>query len=216
MSNTIFFYICFKYCNNYFKFSQSTCVFNDDFRSIVCNISNTNIKFIRNSRVGAYIYFTDGTNIKVNESYEEISLYEEIEIESVDSKGNKTKLKQLIKTKKQIPKSQINSILQQQSLLKQKYSNIFTTPPHNDPINKPEITSTTLSNTLSPLTAHKLKQNNNIQETTNINSPLDKYEYEQKQIPIYDNSGNIIGHTIKKYRKRKQSNNNDIEIIEEI
>jgi hypothetical protein len=35
-------------------------------------VHNTNVKFIRDSRVGAYIYFTDGTNIKVNESYEEI------------------------------------------------------------------------------------------------------------------------------------------------
>lgn len=159
---------------------------------------------------------TEEPNSK-NESYEEISLYEETEIENIDSKGNKTKSKQLIKTKKQIPKSQINSILQQQSLLKQKHSNNFTTPPHNEPIIKPEITSTTLSNTLSPLTTHQLKQNNNIQETpTNPTSPLPKYEYEQKQIPIYDNNGNIIGYTIKKYRKRKQSNNNDIEIIEEI
>ena len=35
-------------------------------------VHNINIKFIRDSRVGAYIYFTDGTSVKVNESYEEI------------------------------------------------------------------------------------------------------------------------------------------------
>ena len=35
-------------------------------------VNTCNIKFIKDSRVGSYIYFIDGTNIKVNESYEEI------------------------------------------------------------------------------------------------------------------------------------------------
>ena len=187
---------------------------NNNYNNSTEEQSNLHSPFIKsNSNIPT---ITEEPNSK-NESYEEISLYEETETENIDSKGNKTKLKQLIKTKKQIPKSQINSILQQQSILKQKHSNIFTTPPHNEPTTKPEITSTTLSNTLSPLTTQQLKQNSNIKETSsNPTSSLHQYEYEQKQIPIYDNNGNIIGYTIKKYRKRKQSNNNDIEIIEEI
>lgn len=35
-------------------------------------VNTCNIKFIRDSRVGSYIYFIDGTNVKVEESYEEI------------------------------------------------------------------------------------------------------------------------------------------------
>ena len=173
---------------------------------------NLHSPFIKSS---SYIpTITEEPNSK-NESYEEISIYEETEAENIDSKGNKTKSKQLIRTKKQIPKSQVNSTLQQQSLLKQKHFNMFTTPPHNKPTNQPEITTVTISNTLSPSTAQQLNQNSNVQATTSTRSSSHKYEYEHKQIPLHDNNGNVIGHTIKKYRKRKQSNS-DIEIIEEI
>ena len=35
-------------------------------------VNMNQVKYIKDSRVGAYIYFIDGTNMKVNGSYEEI------------------------------------------------------------------------------------------------------------------------------------------------